>query len=645
MGIGLIALLVAVPVFAGSRASIATQRLAGLENARCPFDVPHGVSEGRDLSCGFVAVPERHDAPAGPSIRLAVAIFSSSAQQPEQDPLVLIRGGPGESTLDVFAPVVASSVGKQLLTTRDIVLIELRGTYYSDPALTCPEWDTYIDEHLGTDIRIEEDLALDMQAIAECHERLLAEGVDLSAFNNIESAADIPAVLSALGYNKFNLFATSAGTLIAQHLMRDHADSLRSVILDSPLPLAERPYAEFVLGADQSLNKRSAACDSTSRCHDAFPDIPGALAKAIANLNREPTTVTLENPNNDQKALVLLNGDRVAELVYGLFSDSETASALPLLIDALAEGDTSFLPTFGGVLFHPEKFSRGLQYSALCAEEIDFGDDDIVLPGRNPDFERVVAGVWPRKLLAGCEIWEVDRLPAVANQPVTSNIPTLIVAGQFDILPDKYGHAVLESLVNGQFVAVPGAAHTPTGSSDCSLDIAERFLDAPSAPVDTSCLDEIKVRFVTEPFARRLLLPEPPLWRLVTLVVALLGLLSWPAVRLWQFARRAPDRATSIKTPRASLALGAAVGLNLVLVVVFFASNPLEVIYGFSPVLRAATWLPLLSIPATAAASFIAVMAWRRHYWSLPRTIHYTLVVFAAVIFVWQLNWWHLLAS
>ncbi len=624
--------------FALSRVGAGTQP-PSLEVAACPFDIPSGLSEGESLICGYVTVPLRHDTPDGPTTRLAVARFPSSASHPEPDPLVLVRGGPGESTLTVFAPVVASSIGERFLEQRDIVLIELRGTYYSEPSLDCPEWDAFIDDRLSRDIRSGEELRLDIESIRRCHERLQSQGIDLSAFNTVESAADIPSVMSALGYREFNLFATSASTLIAQHLMRDQPDNLRSVILDSPLPLDERPYADFVIGANESLTGRFAACDNDARCRDAYPDLAGSLTEAIERFNREPVTVSIVNLSTDEPADVVLNGDRVAELVYGMLSDSEAVPALPLVIEMLAEGDTALAPTFGGALFHPEHFSRGLQYSALCAEEITFAEAEIGIPGEYPSFETVVAALWPRKLLAGCEFWSVERLPPVVDEPVSSNVPTLIVSGQFDILPASYGPGLERSLSQAQLVTVPGAAHTPTGSGDCSLDIAEEFFNQPDSAVDSACLNTIEVRFIVEPFARRLLLSTPPVLRLALLVVPLLLMLSLLVTALWRRFRT--DRSGPDRTRRLLLV---ATGLNLLFVVLFFASNPLEILYGSSTMLRTASWLPLVSLFLVVAAGALLIVDWRRLRARPPGALYNALIALAILVFVWQLDWWFLLA-
>ena len=44
---------------------------SSFETAPCPFDIP----EGAMVECGFVVVPEDHNNPAGPTIRIAVAVL------------------------------------------------------------------------------------------------------------------------------------------------------------------------------------------------------------------------------------------------------------------------------------------------------------------------------------------------------------------------------------------------------------------------------------------------------------------------------------------------------------------------------------------------------------------------------------------
>ena len=500
-----------------------------------------------------------------------------------------------------------------------------------------------MDARLISDTRVDDDLAGELAAIGACHARLVAQGVDLSAFNLRENAADIPVVMAALGYGPFNLFATSAATLMAQHLLAEHPEGLRSVILDSPLPIDALPYADFVVGADHALVGRLDACSADTRCDTAFGNLKADFLTAIDQLNARPVTVTVRDPHTEGKVDIVLNGDRLAELVYDMLSDSQTVPVLPIFLQSISEHDYSLVPTFAPALFHPEDFSRGMQYSMLCGGEFNFSADRITRVGELPQFDRIVAAVWPERLFAGCGIWKVNRSPDNANSAVSSDIPTLVVSGQFDILPADYGTAVVANLTSGQAVTIRGAAHTPTGANNCSLDIVEGFVTDPSQRIEADCLAGIRVRFMTEPLARRVLVSEPPLGRLAVLVSTVLLLMSVPIAWVGSRRRRTEQEPNPEQRRRARRVLLTGAGLCLAFLGAFIVTNPLEALYHYSLVLRLAMLLPLLAIPFGLAALAFSGLAWRNRWWRPASRIHYTLATLGLLTFIWQLDYWHLL--
>ena len=62
--------------------------------------------------------------------------------------------------------------------------------------------------------------------------KLVAEGVNLAAFNTPESAADIEDLRRALGYERVNLYGISYGTRLALAAMRDHLECFRALRAD-----------------------------------------------------------------------------------------------------------------------------------------------------------------------------------------------------------------------------------------------------------------------------------------------------------------------------------------------------------------------------------------------------------------------------
>lgn len=74
------------------------------------------------------------------------------------------------------------------------------------------------------------------------------------------------------------------------------------------------------------------------------------------------------------------------------------------------------------------------------------------------------------------------------NDPVTSDIPTLVLQGDLDTqTASSWGPLMVSTLSRGQLAQFPESGHGTFIFSDCSRSIAAAFLDNPGARVDTRC--------------------------------------------------------------------------------------------------------------------------------------------------------------
>ena len=196
----------------------------------CPFTPPRGT----DPTCGYVSVPERRDRPDGRRIRLSVAVFPALAAE-KHPPLVYLEGGPGGEALDGL-PFTYEEVFSFLNEERTVVVFDQRGVGFSDPSLSCPELVDLDFELLDEDLSTDEWLARRLPVLDGCRERWVDGGVDFSAYNSAESAADVADLRLTLGYDEWDLYGLSYGTRLALTVMRDHPEGVRSVVLDSTYP-------------------------------------------------------------------------------------------------------------------------------------------------------------------------------------------------------------------------------------------------------------------------------------------------------------------------------------------------------------------------------------------------------------------------
>ena len=97
-----------------------------------------------------------------------------------------------------------------------------------------------------------------------------------------------------------------------------------------------------------------------------------------------------------------------------------------------------------------------------------------------------------------CENWPFAATPIEVKDPVTSDIPALILQGAYDnITPITMGRRADRELENGTYVVVPYGVHvTWTSGDNCVGQIAAAYIQDPQDELDTSCLDALQPQWV-----------------------------------------------------------------------------------------------------------------------------------------------------
>jgi pimeloyl-ACP methyl ester carboxylesterase len=97
-----------------------------------------------------------------------------------------------------------------------------------------------------------------------------------------------------------------------------------------------------------------------------------------------------------------------------------------------------------------------------------------------------------------CEVWGAKTADPVENQPVISDIPTLILAGEYDpATPPSYGRMVAENLINSQLIEFPGLGHFVFAEGRCPQGIVADFLDHPGIKPETKCPELFQFNLIT----------------------------------------------------------------------------------------------------------------------------------------------------
>jgi pimeloyl-ACP methyl ester carboxylesterase len=462
--------------------------------AETPFPLPDGLVMGEDFKFGYVTVPEFHSKPDGKTLELAVAIFPSSSENHQPDPLVMNTSGPGKSNMDNFIPAIAGGLGNYMLPKRDIVIIELRGLRYSNPFLMCQELAdarlSIMDQNLSTP----ETMAVFNEALKASKERFDEEGVNLSAFNNVETAADIALILSKLGYDKFNIVGSSAGTMVAHHVIRDFPDRVRCAVLDAGLPLSSEIMVNYVPSIVDCLKNYFEECEKDPGCSAAYPELEERFLQLIDKLNEEPVMLTLKDPVSGEDVEYALNGYRLSSYIFlNMFYSTQ----IPLLIGNVLDGDYSGVVNQVSYGLVPNYFADGLGFTIFISEAGDYTYDDIELDREYQVFSEGVmrTGLGGKFLLEVDELWNISKLDASRIQyPEPSEVPVLVLNGKYDpVIPVKYDEVMKKDLKNCYIYRFDGVPHSAfDNATECVLPMVLQFLDDPSKAPDSTCMENYK---------------------------------------------------------------------------------------------------------------------------------------------------------
>jgi pimeloyl-ACP methyl ester carboxylesterase len=444
-----------------------------LEPCRLP-----GLDE--EARCGSLAVPENRAATGGRALRIPVVVVPATGAA-TSDPIVYVAGGPGDSSIRGAAGMAHAFAS--LRGTRDLLLVDTRGIG-GDDRLFCAE----LAER--GNLQGFYDQFLPAEKVARCRERLAAR-FDLTQFTTSAGVDDLEAVRRELGYERLNLFGVSYGTRFVLEFLRRHPESVRTATLVGVDPTTEHGPLNYARFAQQALDATFADCAGEPACAAAFPDLPGALARALARLDQGPVAVMLADPASGAPIPLEIHRPAFAQSLRYMLYQPPTALLVPLAVHEAGRGN--FAPIAENALLFFQMaaadFADGYYLSATCGEDVPF-IDDAAIPA-------AVAGTFLgdfriRQQRAACAAWvAMPRDPAFV-QPVVSEVPVLLVSGERDpVTPAHLGEQALATLPNGLHLVLPDANHDYAGlvGADCPDRIAVAFIAAGTTRgLDTSCV-------------------------------------------------------------------------------------------------------------------------------------------------------------
>lgn len=457
------------------------------------------------LRCGYLTVPEARSPASGnfPSnriLRLYVTILKSTSCTPASDPVLILNGGPGGTSRGWLSEHRLPLLQAAFLAERDVILLDQRGTGFSEPQLFASEVGrlSTADTILGS-FSADERAERFVQALMTARTRFVEAGVNLAAINTPEIAADIEDLRLALGYEQLNLYSVSYGTRPALATMRDYPAAIRSVILDSTVPIQVSQYSEAIPNAAYAFDRLFTAVAADPIAQAAYPNLTTVFWTTVEQLNQQPALIPASHPGTGEALTLRLTGELLVGVCCLSFYSGEALRNLPATMFKASQGDyTAIAQTLIGMFEEPTAdlpgWSMGMYFS------VNSCDDKVT--AQTATEIRAWAEHYP--LLRSLPLTEFHLGPAIADvgaqwgarlagpaehAPVVSQIPTLILAGEFDQnTPAYWGELAGATLPNSHYLEFPGCGHGLIGESPYAVTVIKAFLDQPFVPPDAGPL-------------------------------------------------------------------------------------------------------------------------------------------------------------
>ena len=171
--------------------------------------------------------------------------------------------------------------------------------------------------------------------------------------------------------------------------VRDHPEGIRSVVLDSVIPVTIT-IAKYWHSTRAGFDNLFQACAAEAACSAAHPNLETTVTDLVKMLEAEPLTTTVNDPATGEELKVVIDGGAFVDWIRDQSRTNTKLTRVPAVIDELAHGNPEALAAIAmyRVQLAPPpspsvpSTSYGLGYGVVCREQFSTRDDIIKPVGR-----------------------------------------------------------------------------------------------------------------------------------------------------------------------------------------------------------------------------------------------------------------------
>lgn len=456
--------------------------------APCPSQVTRAAVT--TATCGYLTVPESRARPNGRTVRLfVVRERPSGVVRPDPVFVVWPLATARNWTAPDFMPARVH---------RERISMDPRGVGRSRPSLACPELERQARSSMAAPLNDPRTRAVLLRAVRSCRDRLVREGIDLGAYNVTESATDAEDLRQALGIESWNVAGYGNGSRVVLEILRRHPQHVRAAWLDSP----EIPQVDFlttgILGTRYMLEQVAKGCAADRACNARFPKVASVVARNLGAAERRPRV--FRGRHGATKIPIAVDGGTLLRAIREGAAHVPQAVPLASALDNLRDPRLGYDWISDGPAFmlgyvsdpgREDVFDHGAFFSTVCRDQLPFVRQAALVSATRgvPAYREAFA---ESPFPAICGAWGAGRADASVRAPVSSSVPTLIVAGRFDpYAPLPLVRQAARTLHSSWVVEIPDRGNNPLGDSDCALSVRNAWIDNPASPPGTACVEAL----------------------------------------------------------------------------------------------------------------------------------------------------------
>ena len=440
--------------------------------------------DGRGLlsaSCANWNQPINPDDAESTQIDLFVVKVNSVSPNPNPDPLLIINGGPGGSSVDLLIDLAGANVLKRILNKRDIIVMDQRGTGRSS-SLACPALADNQIQITNTDLKL-----LTKECLAQLSH-------DPRYFSTAYAVQDIENLRITLGKSRLNVYGVSYGTRVAVEYARQFEESTRTLILDGVVPPTIALGPDVAIKSQDALNLVFQQCRESVECDQAFPNLEKSFWNVIRRLEKKPVVTEFRDPRSGESIEIQIEKEHLALVIRMSLYNPELRSLLPFLIhEASSKNDFSRVAASATQLLDQlgQSISNGMHNAVACTEDVPFYDKQQRLARDSKD--TYMGSDFHESLMEICSEWPVGSTNESMKKIFTSKTPSLILSGQYDpVTPPSYAEQLAANLENRLHIVGEGQGHGLI-SRGCIPKVISDFLEDPILEnLKTECVKHLK---------------------------------------------------------------------------------------------------------------------------------------------------------